>query len=91
MFTLYQTPVDYLYLVLTISVGLLALFIILAIYNLIRIMVNIRHVSERAKETVDLVNHYLWQPIRFITEIMERGKEYAESKAEEAPKKKKKK
>ncbi len=77
MLELYQTPVDILYFVLTISIGLLALFLLLAIYHLIRIFADIRRITDKAKDTMDLVNHYLWQPIKIMMMIYEKGKEYA--------------
>jgi ABC-type multidrug transport system fused ATPase/permease subunit len=88
MLELYQTPLDILYFVLTIVVALLGLFLILALFHLIRILSNIRTVSEKAKDTVDLVNHYLWQPIKILMTIIERGKEYAADHAKKSSKKK---
>lgn len=87
MLDLYQTPVDYLYLVLSISVGFLALVLIIAIYNLIRILSNVRNVTEKAKDTVDLVNHYLWQPIKIALMVIEKSKEYAASQNKKSKKK----
>lgn len=75
MLAIYQTPLDFLYLVLSVSVGLLAIFLILFIYNLIRIVYNLRSVTEKAHETMDLINHYLYQPIKFLMKMMEKGNE----------------
>ena len=72
-----NTPSAILYLVLSIGFGLLVIFLIVAIYNLICILRNIRKVSERAQNTIDLVNHYLWQPIKIMMMILEKGKEVA--------------
>ena len=72
MFELYKTPLDYLYLVSSISVGLVALFLVIALWNLIFILRNARKVTEKAKDTIDLVNHYLWQPIKIMLMIIER-------------------
>ena len=74
---MYNTPLDILYLVLSIGFGLLVIFLVVAIYHLIRILSNARKVSEKAKDTVDLVNHYLWQPIKIMLMILEKGKEVA--------------
>jgi len=74
---MYNTPLAILYLVLSIGFGLLVLFLIVAIYNLICILRNVRKVSERAQNTIDLVNHYLWQPIKIMMMILEKGKEVA--------------
>lgn len=76
MLDLYQTPLDFLYLILSISVGLLALFLIMAIYHLIKILSNVRKVSDKAKDTMDLVNHYLWQPIKIALMVVEMSKGY---------------
>ena len=83
MFEIYQTPLDYLYLILSVSIGLLALFLVIGAYHLIKILHNVNKVSEKAKDTVDLLNHYLWQPIKIAMTIMEKGKKYAKKKAEE--------
>jgi len=83
MFELYQTPLDYLYLVLSVSIGLLALVLVIATIQIIRILSNFRKVTEKAKDTVDLVNHYLWQPIKIMLMLIERMKEM---KAKEAKK-----
>jgi len=74
---MYNTPLAILYLVLSIGFGLLVLFLIVAIYHLICILRNIRKVSEKAQNTIDLVNHYLWQPIKIMMMILEKGKEVA--------------
>ncbi|MBN1258688.1 hypothetical protein JXA05_02935 [Candidatus Peregrinibacteria bacterium] len=76
-FDLYQTPVDYLYLVLSTCIGLLTLFLVIAVYRLIRIFGNVNAITEKAKDTVDLVNHYMWQPIKIALMLIEKGKEFA--------------
>ena len=75
MFDLYKTPLDYLYLVSSLSIGLVALFLVIALWNLVCILRNARKVSEKAKDTIDLVNHYLWQPIKIMLMIVERLKD----------------
>jgi len=81
MFEIYQTPLDFLYLVLSVSVGLLALVLVIATIQIIRILSNFLKVSEKAKDTVDLVNHYLWQPIKIMLMLIERMKEMKTKKA----------
>ena len=76
-FALYKTPIDILYLILSISVGLLTLFLVVAIYRLIRMLGNINSVTDKVKDTVDLVNHYMWQPIKIMMMLIEKGKEFA--------------
>lgn len=88
MLELYSTPLDILYLILSIGFGLLALFLILAIYHFIKILRNINHVTAKAKDTVDLVNHYLWQPIKIAMMIIEKSKKYTAEQAKKSSKKK---
>ena len=75
MFELYKTPLDYLYLVSSLSIGLVALFLVIALFNLICILRNARKVSEKAKDTIDLLNHYLWQPIKIMLMLVEKLKD----------------
>lgn len=77
MLDIYQTPLDFLYLILSISIGLVALFLILNLFHFLGILRNIKKVTSRAKDTIDLVNHYLWQPIKIMLMILEKGKEMA--------------
>ncbi len=74
---MYKTPLEILYLVLSVGGGLLLLVLIIAVVNLIVILGNIRKVTAKAKDTIDLVNHYLWQPIKIMLMILEKGKEMA--------------
>jgi hypothetical protein len=75
MFAIYHTPLDYLYFVSSLSIGLVALFLVIALYNLICILRNARKVSEKAKDTIDLLNHYLWQPIKIMLMLVEKMKD----------------
>lgn len=77
MLELYSTPLDYLYLVLSVAIGLLAIFLIIALYHLIKILANVNKVTSKAKDTMDLINHYLWQPIKIAMMIIEKSKTYA--------------
>ena len=77
MLELYSTPLDILYLILSIAIGLLALFLIIALFHLIKILSNVNKVTSKAKDTMDLVNHYLWQPIKIAMMILEKSKEVA--------------
>ncbi|MDH5596653.1 MAG: hypothetical protein OEY44_01000 [Candidatus Peregrinibacteria bacterium] len=74
MLELYSTPLDVLYLVLTIVIAALGLFLVIALYHLIKILSNINKVSAKAKDTIDLINHYLWQPIKIAMMIIEKSK-----------------
>jgi len=88
MLELYSTSLDILYLVLSIGLGLLLLFLVIAIFHLISILRNIKKVTARAKDTVDLVNHYLWQPIKIAMMVIEKGKAAASRQASKSKKKK---
>jgi len=74
MWNFYQTPLDVLYLVLSVSIFFLVLFLIIALWRLIRILRDVNTVTDRAKDTVDLVNHYLWQPIKILNQLIEKTK-----------------
>jgi hypothetical protein len=81
MFEMYDTPLNILYLVLSVGFGLLVIFLVVALYHLIRILKNINKVTDKAKDTVDLINHYLWQPIKIALMIMDKCKECAPKKS----------
>ena len=82
---MYKTPLDILYLVLSVGGGLLLLVLIIAIFHLVGILSNVKKVTSKAKDTVDLVNHYLWQPIKIMMMVLEKAKGVA---AKQAKKKK---
>jgi len=86
MLELYSTPLDILYLVLSIAIALFALFLIMALYHLIKILGNVNKVTSKAKDTMDLVNHYLWQPIKIAMMIIEKSKTVAKKQAKKASK-----
>jgi hypothetical protein len=71
---MYTTSLDVLYLVLSIGLGLLLLVLVIAIIQIIRILSDVNQVSTKAKDTMDLVNHYLWQPIKIAMQVMEKSK-----------------
>lgn len=91
MLELYKTPLDILYLVLSIGGGLLLLVLIIAVFHLIGILSNVKKVTSKAKDTIDLVNHYLWQPIKIMLMVFEKAKDMAAHQAKAAAKKGKKK
>lgn len=84
---MYKTPLDFLYLVLSIGGGILLLVLVIAIFHLIGILSNVKKVTRKAKDTVDLFNHYLWQPIKIMMMIMEKAKGVAAQQAKKAKKK----
>lgn len=87
---MYNSPIEVLYLVLSIGAILLVIFLVLALYHLITILRNVNKVTSKAKDTVELVNHYLWQPIKIALMIIEKGKHYAAKQGEKTTKKKSK-
>ncbi len=85
----YDTPLEILYLILSIGGGLLLLFLIIAVFHLISILSNVKKVTSKAKDTVDLLNHYLWQPIKIMLMILDKAKGVAEKTAKSSKKKSK--
>ncbi len=79
MLSMYDTPLEILYLILSIGGGLLLIVLIIAVVHLVSILSNIKKVTSKAKDTVDLVNHYLWQPIKIMLMILEKGKDIMEN------------
>ena len=75
---MYDTPLEVLYLVLSIGGGLLLLLLVIAVFHLISILSNVKKVTSKAKDTVDLLNHYLWQPIKIMMMVLEKVKGVAE-------------
>lgn len=86
MLELYSTPLDILYLVLSIGIAFLAFFLIITLYHLIKILSNVHKVTSKAKDTMDLVNHYLWQPIKIAMMIIEKSKTVARKTAKKTSK-----
>ena len=86
MLELYSTPLDILYLILTIAIALFALFLIIALYHLIKILANVNKVTSKAKDTMDLINHYLWQPIKIAMMIIEKSKTVATKRSKKSKK-----
>lgn len=86
MFELYKTPVDILYLIISIGGGVLLFFLIIAVFHLMMILSNVRKISSKAKDTMDLVNHYMWQPIKIMMMVIEKAKEVAAKQAKQTKK-----
>ena len=75
MLEIYQTPLDILYLIISMSIGFITILFIALLYKVLRILGNVQKVTTKAKDTMDLVNHYLWQPVKFLMILMEKIKE----------------
>ena len=75
MIEVYTTSADILFLVLTIVIGFLGLFLIIAVYHVIHILRNVNKVTGKARDTMDLINHYLWQPIKIAMMAFEKMKD----------------
>jgi hypothetical protein len=80
MLEMYSTPLDVLYLILSIFIALVGIFLVLALFHLVKILGNVNKVTSKAKDTMDLVNHYLWQPIKIALMILEKVKTASGSK-----------
>ena len=80
MNAVYTTSTDILYLVLTIVIALLGILLAIAIYHIIRILRDVNQVTDKVKDSVDLLNHYLWQPIKIFMLILEKMKFYKKKK-----------
>ncbi len=78
---MYDTPLNILYLVLTVGFGLLVIFLLFALWHLIRILRDVNKISEKTKDTVTLINHYLWQPLKLMMTIMDKAKDIAEKRS----------
>jgi uncharacterized protein YoxC len=87
MLEFYSTPLDILYLVLSIAIAALAIFLVIALYHAIKILANVNKVTSKAKDTMDLINHYLWQPIKIAMMIIEKSKTVARKAAKKSQKK----
>lgn len=74
MGAVYTTSGDILNLVLTIVIALLGILLAIAIFHLIRILRDVNAVSSKAKDTMDLLNHYLWQPIKIFMMVLDKIK-----------------
>lgn len=80
---IYSSSTDILYLVLTIVIALLGIFLCVALYHIIKILRDVNTVSTKAKDTMDLLNHYLWQPIKIAMMVLEKMKFYKQKKKNE--------
>ena len=78
--SIYNTPLDFLYLALSLCILLLTLFLVMALYQAIGIMRNVRKLSATARDTVKLVNHYLWQPLKILMLVVEKFQGYTGKK-----------
>ncbi len=86
MLAQYATPLDFLYLTLTVCIALLTLFLVMALFHFVGILSNARKLSATLKDTASLINHYLWQPLKFAMSIIEKTKEHASKAARKAAK-----
>lgn len=80
MSEVYTTSLDILYLVLTIFFSILGILLIIGAYYMVRILRDINNVSTKAKDTIDLLNHYLWQPIKIFMMVLDKMKGFKNRK-----------
>ncbi len=76
MGALYTTSTDILFLVLTIVIAVLGILLAIAIYHMVKILRNVNKVTDKAKDTMDLINHYLWQPIKIFLMALDKLKHF---------------
>lgn len=81
MEAIYQNSSDILNLILTIGWGVTFFLLVVVLIYIINILSNFKKITNKAKDTVDLVNHYLWQPIKIMMSIIEKSKEYTNNKS----------
>jgi hypothetical protein len=84
MFEMYNTPLNIMYLVLSVGFGLLVIFLIISLVYLIRILRDVNKITDKTKDTLNLVNHYLWQPIKIMMMILEKTKDFTEKRAKKS-------
>ncbi len=82
MSEIYNTSTDILYLILTIVIALLGIMLIMAAYHLVKILRNVNKVSQKASDTMDLLNHYLWQPIKIALMAFDKIKHFTKKKSD---------
>jgi uncharacterized protein YoxC len=49
-----------------------AIFLIIVLYYIIKILINLSKMVQKARETVEVVNEYIWKPINYTKEIYRR-------------------
>jgi len=87
----FLTPLNILFIVLSIAVFLVTIFICMALYHAIQIMRDVQKVTDKAKETVEQVNEYIAKPISVILEVVDQVRNVMGFVEEHKPKKKSKK
>lgn len=66
-----MTPLNILYIVLSVCIGLLTIFLCVAIFYLINILRDVEKVVYKVEETTDRVNRFVAQPIKIAAKIAE--------------------
>lgn len=64
-----MNPSDTFYLVLSVSVVLLTIFLSIVLVYAMFILRDVNKVTQSAKDTADKVNHYVMQPIRLANQF----------------------
>jgi hypothetical protein len=84
MLEMYNTPLNIMYLVLSVGFGLLVIFLIVTLVYLIKILRDVNKITEKTKDTLTLVNHYLWQPIKILMMILDKTKEFTDKRGKKS-------
>lgn len=63
---------DLLNVVLAIGFLGIAIALVMVLIRVYKLLGNVNTITEKTTEVVELVNHYLWQPARIGSQIMEK-------------------
>jgi hypothetical protein len=71
-----ETTGDILNLVLALGFFLITLFLLPVLFRLFRLLGVAREIAENIRGIVDLVEGYLWQPVRLVTGVIDKVKRF---------------
>jgi len=66
------SPLNILFIILSISVFLITIFLCMALYHVIQILREAEEVIDKANNTVDQINTYIAKPIKIAMEVSEK-------------------
>lgn len=71
----YLTTQDILNLTLAIGFGAISIFLCILLLRLSKTVGHINSIAEKVKSITDAVEQYVWQPIHFVQNIIEKMKD----------------
>lgn len=74
----YLTTQDILNLTLAIGFGAISIFLCLLLLRLSKTVGHINNIAEKVKSITDALEQYVWQPIHFVQNIVEKMKDKME-------------